>query len=90
MLKIVQSSAFRSLEGLRLDKFTRFIVDLPSALFFTVFEAAFVPQLPIGVVPLPGTVLLLVFVKAAGRSWFTRFVKPFPTTRDFAIFESAS
>ena len=40
-------------ENLRLGELARFLINLPGALFLSVFETTFVPKLAIGVITLP-------------------------------------
>ena len=61
------SSSDSLLESVLLQELARLIVHFPSALLLAVFEATFVPELAIGMVSLPGTVLLLFIVEAARR-----------------------
>lgn len=53
------------------------------------FEATFVPELAIGMVSLPRTVLLLFIVEAARRPWFASLVEPFPPTNNLSVLETA-
>ena len=53
------------------------------------FEATFVPELAIGMVSLPYTVLLFFIVEAACRSRFAVLEEPFPPTNDLSVLEAA-
>ena len=53
------------------------------------FEAPFVPQLAIGMVSLPYTVLLLFIVEASGRPRITILKEPIPLASDLSVLEAA-
>ena len=54
-----------------------------------VFEATFIPELAIGMVSPPFTVLLSFIVEAACPPWFASLVEPSPLTNNLSVLEVA-
>ena len=76
------------LEGLRLYELARFIVNLPSAFLLAMFKATFVPELAIGMVSLPFTVLPLFIVEAARPPGLAILEEPCPLTNNLSVLDS--